>query len=89
MRDNYDDYDDNSINITVTEYSSTDKVYANESLSKLNNIKLKNINHIIIPRLNNKNKFDFLNKTVTGYVDILLITESKADNSFPTAQFHF
>ena len=24
---------------------------------------------------------------MTGYVDILLITESKLDNSFPTAQF--
>ena len=28
-----------------------------------------------------------LKETVTGYVDILLITESKLDNSFPTAQF--
>ena len=28
-----------------------------------------------------------MKETVTGYVDILLITESKLDNSFPTAQF--
>ena len=30
--------------------------------------------------------FDFLKEAVTGYVDMLLITESKLDNSFPTAQ---
>ena len=28
-----------------------------------------------------------MEETVTGHVDILLITESKLDNSFPTAQF--
>ena len=32
-------------------------------------------------------KFDFVKETVTGYVDILYITESKLGNSFPTAQF--
>ena len=28
-----------------------------------------------------------MKETVTGYVDILYITESKLGNSFPTAQF--
>ena len=59
-------------------------------LSNLKDIKLKNINHVVIAQLNINslwNKFDFLKETVTGYVDILLITESKLDNSFPTAQF--
>ena len=29
-----------------------------------------------------------MNRTVYGFVDILLITEWKIDDSFPTAQFH-
>ena len=59
-------------------------------MSKLKDIKLKNINRVIIIQLDInslRNKFDFLKETVTGYVDIFLITESKLDNSFPTAQF--
>ena len=59
-------------------------------LSNLKDIKLKNINHVVIAQLNINslwNKFDFLKETVTGYVDIPLITEIKLDNSFPTAQF--
>ena len=90
FEDIYDAYDDDSVNVTVTEHSSRNKVNVNESLSKLKEIKLKNINRVIIAQLNVnslRNKFDFLKETVTGYVDILLITESKLDNSFPTAQF--
>ena len=36
FKDSYDDYDNDSVKITVTEHSSRDKVNANESLSKLN-----------------------------------------------------
>ena len=89
FEDSYDDCDDNSAYVTVTEHSSRDKVNANESLSKLKDIKLKNINHVIIAQFNinsMRNKFDFLKETVAGYVSIFLITESKLDNSFPTAQ---
>ena len=39
--DSYDDYDDNSVNVTVTEHSSRGNVNDNESLSKLKDIKLK------------------------------------------------
>ena len=85
----YDD-DDDFVNVTVTEHSSRDKVNATESLSKLKDIKLKNINRVVIAQLqinSLQNNFDFLKEEVTGYVDILLITESKLDNSFLTAQF--
>ena len=90
FEDSYENYDDDSVNVLVTERSSRDKMNANESLSKLKDIKLKNINHVIIAQLNinsPRNKFDFLKETVTGFVDILLISESKLDDSFPTAQF--
>ena len=89
FEDSYDD-DDDSVNVTVTEHSSRRKVNATESLRKLKGIKLKNINRVVIAQLqinSLRNKFDFLKEEVTGYVDILLITESKLDNSFLTAQF--
>ena len=43
IEDSQHDYDDDSVNVTVTDHSSRDKVNANESLSKLKDIKLKNI----------------------------------------------
>ena len=41
FEDSYDDYDDDSINVTVTEHSSRENVNANESLTNLKDIKLK------------------------------------------------
>ena len=32
--------------------------------------------------------FEFLNSMVNGFLDILLVTECKINDSFPTAQFH-
>ena len=56
----------------------------------LKNIKNKNANRITIAQLNInsiRNKFDFLKEMVRDNVDILLITETKIDSSFPIAQF--
>ena len=70
-------------------------LYKNERFdsgyNQLKDIKLKNINRISIGQINInslRNKFEFLNSMVNGFVDILLITECKLDDSFPTAQFH-
>ena len=52
FEDNYDDYDDDSVNFTATEYSSRHKVNASESLTKFKDLKLKNINRVIIAQLN-------------------------------------
>lgn len=60
-------------------------------LDTLKEIKLNNINRISIGQINInslRNKFDFLNSMVNGNLDILLVTECKIDDSFPTAQFH-
>ena len=49
------------------------------------------MNHITIAQINIKslrNKFSFLCEVVTGNIDILLITETKPDSSFPNVQFH-
>ena len=57
----------------------------------LENLRGKNKNRPIISQLNInsiRNKFGFLSSQITKYVDILLLlSETKLDDSFPTAQF--
>ena len=63
----------------------------NAGYSYLKEIKLKNINRVSIAQLNInslKNKFEFLNSMVHGFLDILLVIECKIEYSFPAAQFH-
>ena len=58
---------------------------------QLKSIRIKNLNKIVIGHLNInslRNKFDFLVTQVKGSIDILMISETKTDNSFPTMQFH-
>ena len=52
----------------------------------LKSIRIKNIHNIIIAQLNInslRNKIDSLAKAVISNIDILLITETKLDDSFP------
>ena len=56
----------------------------------LKNIKISNINRLIIGHLNInslRNKIESLKLLMTGNLDILIITESKLDESFPMQQF--
>ena len=56
----------------------------------LNNIRISNANRLIIGQLNInslRNKFDALKALIIGKLDILVITESKLDNTFPINQF--
>ena len=58
--------------------------------SNLENIRKNNSKKIIIPHLNInsiRNKFDFLADVVKGNIEILMISESKLDDSFPDSQF--
>ena len=53
-------------------------------------IRIDNLNKLIIAHLNInsiRNKFDFLVNKIEGNVDILMISETKLDESFPTGQF--
>ena len=66
----------------------------NESISdpfeKLKNSRLKNPNRLIIAQRNInslRNKFDSLIRMLHNNLDILLISETKIDSSFLTAQF--
>ena len=56
----------------------------------LENLRVKHKNRSIIAQLtinSLRNKFGFLSSQITKYVDILLLSETKLDDSFPTAQF--
>ena len=53
-------------------------------------IRLSNVNRVIIGNLNINSltsKFDQLKEIVLKYIDILVITETKLDDTFPNAQF--
>ena len=56
----------------------------------LKNIRIKNLNRLIIAQLNInsiRNKFEPLQELIKENIDILVITESKIDSSFPFNQF--
>ena len=58
--------------------------------SNIENIRSKNPNRLIIAQLNINSlryKFDSLVEILPSNIDILLISETKIDSSFPTAQF--
>ena len=62
-----------------------------DSFTDLNNVRQKNSSRPIIAQLNInslRNKFDSFSQMVKDNVDILLISETKIDSSFPTAQFN-
>ena len=59
--------------------------------AKLKEIRQKNSNRLIIAQLkinSIRNKFDSLNEVIKDNIDVLLISETKIDSSFPTAQFY-
>ena len=75
---------DQSTSLTLTYESILD------SYSNIENIRSKNPNILIMVQLNINSlryKFDSLVQILHSNVDILLITETKIDSSFPTAQF--
>ena len=58
------------------------------NINELKSIRLKSINNIIIAQIINvNNKFDLLSHYVCGNIDILIITETTLDKSFPSRQF--
>ena len=56
----------------------------------LKSLRIRNLNKIVTGHLNInsiRNKFDFLAHQVEGNIDILMISETKLDESFPPSQF--
>ena len=57
----------------------------------LENIRCRNINRLIFAQLNKnslRNKFESLQHIINKNIDVLLISETKINLSFPSAQFH-
>ena len=53
-------------------------------------LRIRNLNKIVVGHLNInsiRNKFNFLAQQVKGNIDILMISETKLDKSFPPSQF--
>ena len=60
-------------------------------ISRFKKIRTQNFNNVIIRNLNINSlafTFDELRLLVAGIFDILIITETKLDDSFPLSQFH-
>ena len=56
----------------------------------LKKIRIQNLNRVVIAHLNInsiRNKFTFLAECIKDNIDILVISETKIDDSFPTQQF--
>ena len=65
------------------------KLVDHTSNKDIKSLRLKNVNKIIAGHLNInsiRNKFDFLAHQVQGNIDILMISETKLDESFPPGQ---
>ena len=87
---------DNSIqktdkaNIELCDQCDNNKDKCDFDRSKLDKIRIKNFDRLIIGNLNINSlssKFDQLRLLIQGKVDILIITETKLDDSFPVDQF--
>ena len=75
-------------NEDVNQYIPREKSY--DAWHFLRDLKLKNTNRIAIGCLNINsipNKFDALEIIIPGNIDMFVLTETKLDVSFPTAQF--
>ena len=63
----------------------------NNENNLLKNLRLKNPNKVIIGHINInslRNKFQLLTEMVRDKVDLLMISETKLDSSFPNNQFY-
>ena len=68
--------------------NSTDK--DTDFLTILGKLRLKNVNRIIFAHINInsiRNKFHLLTSDINNKIDILMISETKLDNSFPNGEF--
>ena len=89
--------DENTTNVQgqkslTYEFSTLDKVATEEEdvRSILGSLKLRNMNRLIFVQINVnfiRNEFELLFSLVSSNIDLLLISETKIDNTFPVSQF--
>ena len=66
------------------------KLFNHTSNKDLQSLLIRNLNKVVVGHLNInsiKNKFDFLAHQVQGNIDILMMSETKLDESFSLGQF--
>ena len=70
---------------------SNDSIDTNSDVRKsLKNIHISNLNKLIFGHLNInslRNKFDLFSEQIKGLIDIVTVSETKLDDSFPGSQF--
>ena len=74
------------------EYASNANKMTDEAVTnkELRDLRLRNLNKLIIAHLNInslRNKFELLIPQIKDNIDILMIAETKLDESFPASQF--
>ena len=87
---NSEKFDNTEINLTYQSNSRSINNACLNSLSEISELRLHNVNRVLIGNLNInsiRNKFDQLKDTVLKYIDILILTETKLDETFLTSQF--
>ena len=82
----------NSSVIAFKEANDSDNIISDKGSPStvLQNLRLKNVEKIIIAHINInsiRNKINLLADIIRGRVDILLVSETKLDNTFPKPQF--
>lgn len=80
----------NSVFTESSHSSENDHEDEATAYSALNNLRVKSINKILIGHINInsiRNKFEPLVDLIKGKLDIILISETKIDDTFPNAQF--
>ena len=84
-------FSDEQNNSSTVNKLSADLDSNSEDISDiLNNIRKENIDRLIVAHLNInsiRNKFELLVDSISGKVDILMLSETKLDASFPRGQF--
>ena len=86
----HDSYLKDNRTSNINDASKLDKSDIADPSKLLKSIKISNVNRLIIGQLNInslRNKIEALKSIITGNIDILIITESKLDETFPSPQF--
>ena len=78
------------LNLVIQTSSKSINATSANLLSEIKKLRIKNTNKIIIGNLNITslpNKFEKLKDNVIQHIDILVLTATKLNDTFPTAQF--
>ena len=78
------------LNVENSETNSTVENGVNEFIEYLQNLRIETSGNLLIGHFNInsiRNKVDMLSYMIGNKIDILMISESKLDDTFPTSQF--